>query len=264
MRTFSRSPAFARLTHRSWPTSINFDAKAKMKTMVYHSYFTTRDGRETDARGAEEGVPSRKAYNSELWFRDVNEVLEGDTATNGSKLKLKIHYIVYDESKQPVCKSFENNASPVEVDLRRRHTLVQCLLFSYGAERNSTSANSSGLAYDSMWKYLWNMSLPPKNSALFKGIVFPSDQIISKASTLLQEYQQFRSSEGMALRNHRGETLMFAAFRLNHSLPPKDEEVEVVCLGIQHARDAGFRVFTLESNSLLLVNHVQKRLVLPP
>ncbi|KAF2287722.1 hypothetical protein GH714_002446 [Hevea brasiliensis] len=56
---------------------------------------------------------------------------------------------------------------------------------------------------------------------------------------------------------------MSAAFCLDLSLPPEDVEVKAACHGIQRARDAGFRVFTLESDSLLLVNHMQKIFVLP-
>ncbi|KAF2311848.1 hypothetical protein GH714_026996 [Hevea brasiliensis] len=123
-------------------------------------------------------------------------------------------------------------------------------------ERNSTSANSSGSSYDSMWKYLWNLCLPPKT---FSAPATDALKMNLDAAII----EGVCCGLGMVLRNHKGEILMSAAFRLDHSLPPEDAEVEAACLGIQRARDAGFRVFTLEFDSFLLVHHVQKRLVLP-
>ncbi|KAF2311045.1 hypothetical protein GH714_019280 [Hevea brasiliensis] len=148
-------------------------------------------------------------------------------------------------------------------------------------ERNSTSANSSRSTNDSMWKYLWNLCLPPKvrhflyracNNQLpvasklhRKGVDISSlcasynihEETIThalygpRASLYERNISNFTSKWfrplvrsvkwkapatdavkmnvdaaiiegvccglGMVLRNQKGEILMSAAFRLNHS-----------------------------------------------
>ncbi|XP_058006491.1 uncharacterized protein LOC110666129 isoform X2 [Hevea brasiliensis] len=144
-------PAFANLTHPVCPDSISFDAKEKMKTMGYQSYFTIhRYG--SAQKGNEMPNEEVKCRNSIVgWFKVIsgnykcptddlvsnwNESNFGDFPVNEeglvkkalvdwnykdldveNKYKVRINFVLYNDTQSTVYNSSEQDPSPAVVHL---------------------------------------------------------------------------------------------------------------------------------------------------